>query len=103
MCCIFAALMFFGPRFAYLIYWIVAPLRVNLALANLNFPFLVSTLGLIFAPWTLLMYVAIFPLNGFDWVWVGFGIMADVTSYLGSYHNRQRVPGYPANDPFKTL
>jgi hypothetical protein len=47
--------------------------------------------------------VSIFPLNGFDWVWVGFGIMADVTSYLGSYHNRQRVPGYPANDPFKTL
>ena len=103
MCCFFAALMFLGPRFAFLIYWIIAPVRVNFTLASLNFPFLVSMLGLIFLPWTLLMWVVIFPLNGWDWIWLGFGVMADVASYIGSNHNRTNVPGYPANDPFKTL
>jgi hypothetical protein len=103
MCCFFTALLFLGPRFAYLVYWLIAPIRVNTALASLNFPFIVSLLGLIFVPWTLLMWVMIFPMNGWDWLWLGFGVMADVASYIGSYHNRQRVPGYPTNDPFKTL
>jgi apolipoprotein N-acyltransferase len=95
--------MFFGPRFGYLIYWIVAPVRVNLTLASLNFPFLVSTLGLIFAPWTLLMWVSMFPMDGFDWIWIGFGVMADMTAYVTSFHNRKRAPGYPANDPFANM
>jgi hypothetical protein len=103
MCCFFTALLFLGPRFAYLVYWLIAPIRVNTALSTLNFPFIVSLLGLIFVPWTLLMWVMIFPMNGWDWLWLGFGVMADVASYIGSYHNRQSVPGYPANDPFKTL
>jgi hypothetical protein len=103
MCCFFASLMFLGPRFAFLVYWLIAPVRVNASLATFNFPWLVSLMGLIFAPWTILMYVIIFPMNGFDWIWLGFGIMADVASYIGGYHNRQRVPGYPENDPLKTL
>jgi hypothetical protein len=103
MCCFFASLMFLGPRFAFLVYWLVAPVRVNLSLAAFNFPWLVSLMALIFAPWTMLMYVMVFPMNGFDWIWLGFGIMADVTGYLGGYHNRQRVPGYPEVDPLKNL
>jgi hypothetical protein len=63
----------------------------------------VGTLGLIFLPWTILMWVVIFPMNGWDWIWLGFGVMADVSSYMGSLHNRQRVPGYPANDPLRNL
>jgi len=47
---------------------------------------------LLFAPWTTLMYVIIFPMNGFDWLWIGFGIMADMAAYLGGYHNRSSVP-----------
>jgi len=103
MCCFFASLLFLGPRFAYLVFWVIAPVRVNLALSSLNMPFLVSLLGLIFAPWTLLMWVSIYPMNGWDWMWIGFGVMADVASYIGSYHHRQRVPGYPANDPLANL
>jgi hypothetical protein len=45
------------------------------------------------------MYVIIFPLNGFDWVWLGFGIMADVASYIGGYQNRKHVPIYPESAP----
>jgi hypothetical protein len=100
MCCFFASLMLLGPRFAFLVWWLIAPLRVNSALANFNFPWLASLLGLIFAPWTMLMYVLIFPLNGYDFLWLGFGIMADVASYIGAFQHRNRVPGYPDQDPF---
>jgi hypothetical protein len=94
MCCFFAALLFFGPRLAFLVYWLVAPIRVNLAVQNFNLPWLVSLLGLIFLPWTILMYVIVFPLNGFDWIWIGLAVGADIVSYTGGYHNRQQVPGY---------
>ena len=54
MCCFFAALVFLGPRFGFLVYWLIAPVRVNAALQAFNFPFLASLLGLVFAPWTML-------------------------------------------------
>jgi hypothetical protein len=98
MCCFFAALVFLGPRFGFLIYWLVAPIRVNTALAAFNFPFIVTMAGLLFVPWTMLWYAALFPLNGYDWLWLGFGIMADVAGWIGSYAHRQRVPGYPVNN-----
>ena len=94
MCCFFTALVFFGPRLAFLVYWLIAPVRVNLSLAAFNFSWLVSLLGLIFAPWTILMYVLIFPLNGFDWIWLGLGLAADIFGYVGGYHNRKQVPYY---------
>jgi hypothetical protein len=94
MCCFFAALVFFGPRLGFLVWWLIAPIRVNAALANFNFPWMVGILGLVFLPWTLLMYTIVFPVNGFDWIWIGLGIMADVASYISGYHNRQQVPGY---------
>jgi hypothetical protein len=94
MCCFFAALLFFGPRLGFLVYWLLAPVRVNAALANFNFPWLVGLMGLIFLPWTMLMYTIIFPLNGFDWIWIGLAVGADIVSYTGGYHNRKQVPGY---------
>ncbi len=68
---------------------------------NFNLPWLVGILGLVFIPWTSLMYVMIFPLNGYDWIWLGFGVMADIFSYVGGYHKRQQIPGYPSNDPLQ--
>jgi len=99
MCCFFTALVFFGPRLGYLVYWLIAPLRVETAFKAFNLSWLVGLAGLIFAPWTALMYVLIFPLNGWDWLWLGFGIMADVASYVGGYHNRKAVPYYPETAP----
>ena len=103
MCCFFTALVFFGPRLGFLIYWLLAPLRVSAAFATFNLPWLVGILGLVFIPWTTLWYVMIFPLNGYDWIWLGFGVMADVASYVSAYHKRQQVPGYPENDPLANI
>lgn len=94
MCCFITALFLFGPRLAFLVFWLIAPVRVNASLNAFNLPWLVGILGLIFVPWTMLMYVMIFPLNGFDWIWLGFGVAADIFSYVGSYHNRKQVPYY---------
>ena len=94
MCCFFTALVFFGPRLGFLVYWLLAPVRVSTAFATFTFSWLVSLLGLIFVPWTTLMYVIIFPLNGFDWIFVGLAVAADIAGYIGGYHNRQQVPGY---------
>jgi hypothetical protein len=99
MCCFFTALVFFGPRLGFLVYWLLAPTRVNLAFGTFNLPWLVGIASLIFIPWTALMYVIIFPLNGWDWLWLGLGIMADVASYVGGYHNRKQVPLYPDTAP----
>jgi len=94
MCCFFAVLLFAGPRLGFLVWWLIAPIRVQAALANFNLPWLVGILGLIFAPWTILMYTIIFPLNGFDWVWIGLAIGADIVSYTTQYHHRHRVSVY---------
>jgi hypothetical protein len=103
MCCFFTALLFFGPRLGFLVYWLLAPVRVAASFATFNFPWLVGLCGLIFVPWTTLMYVLVFPLTGFDWIWLGLALAADILSYVGSYHNRQRVPMYPANDPLQSM
>ena len=94
MCCFFTTLLFFVPRLAFLIYWLIVPVKVTAAFATFNFPFLVSLLGLIFLPWTTLMYVIVFPLNSWDWIWLGLAVAADIAGYVGSYHNRSQVPGY---------
>ena len=101
MCCFFTTLLFFGPRLAFLIYWLipVGRLKVNAAFQTFNLPWLVGILGLVFAPWTTLMFVIVFPLNAWDWLWMGLAIGADIASYVGGYHKRSSVPYYPENDP----
>ena len=99
MCCFFTVLLFFGPRLAFLIYWIFLPLKVSAAFEVFNFSWLVGILGLIFAPWTILMYVIVFPMNGWDWLWMGLAIGMDIFSYTAGYKNRSSVPYYPEDDP----
>lgn len=92
MCCFFASLVFFGPRLAFLVYWLfpAGQLRINLVFNTFIWPLL----GLIFLPWTTLMYVLIFPIGGFDWLWLGIALLLDIASYGGGAYNRRRVPGY---------
>ena len=43
------------------------------------------------------MYVIVFPggITGFDWIWLGLGLLADISSYAGGgWGNRNRIPGY---------
>ncbi len=93
MCCLFAVLVLLGPRIGILIWWLADQVRWNAAFDT----FLLPLLGFLFVPWTTLIYVAVFPggIDGFDWVWLGIGLMADIMSYAGGgYTNRDRFTGY---------
>lgn len=40
------------------------------------------------------MYISIYPggIQGFDWIFLGIGIFADMATYFGGYFERERVP-----------
>jgi hypothetical protein len=93
MCCLLSALVVFGPRAGCFVWWLIDPVRWNLAFGSVIWPIL----GFLVLPWTTLMYVAVAPggVDGFDWIWIAIGVVLDVATYGGSgYGNRKRVPGY---------
>ena len=99
MCCFFLTLVFLGPRIGFFFWWLLAPVRVNASFAGFNFPWLVGIAGLVFIPWTTLMYTMVFPTNGWDWLWIGLALGADVLTYVGGTYKRKNVPYYPATAP----
>jgi hypothetical protein len=93
MCCFFTTILFFGPRLAFLVYWLLPIGRVKIFSAFNTWIW--PLLGLIFLPWTTLMYVLVFPIFGLDWLWLGLALAADIAGYVGGARNRKQVPGYP--------
>lgn len=98
MCCAFLTLVLLGPRFFGAIWWLVQPLRWQEAFNNLfagNAWWLWAILGIIFVPWTTIMFVIVAPagVNGLDWLWIGLGLLADIASYSGGL-GRKRIPQY---------
>lgn len=98
MCCAFLMLVLLGPRIFGAFWWIFQPARWQLAFNN----FLGGTLwwiwpmlGIVFVPWTTIMFVIVAPggITGFDWVWIALSAMVDIASYAGGA-GRKRVPGY---------
>jgi hypothetical protein len=90
MCCLFTTLVLLGPRIAGLLWWLISPVRWNLAFGSIIWPIL----GLIFVPWTTIMYVLVAPggVVGFDWLWLGLSVVADLGMYAGGgYGNRDRL------------
>jgi hypothetical protein len=93
MCCAIAVLFALGPRAAILVWWVFDQLRWAAAFDTFIWPFL----GFLLAPWTTLMYVAVFPagITGFDYLFLGLGVVFDVFSWFGGgYTNRDRMRSY---------
>ena len=93
MCCTLTALIFIGPRFAILVWWLISPAYVGAAFDN----WLLTLLAWAFIPWTVLAYLLIYPggVIGFDWVIIILGVLADIASYAGGFwYNKEQVPGY---------
>ena len=59
MCCLFTTLVFLGPRFGILIWWLLDPLRFD---ATFGPNWVIILLFFLFLPWTLLMYLVVAPL-----------------------------------------
>jgi hypothetical protein len=94
MCCLFTSLVLLGPRIVGVFWWIAQPNRwVPVTFSSWIWP----TLGLLFVPWTTLMYVLVAPggLGGLDWLWLVLAVFADVGSFAGGgYGNRDRISPY---------
>lgn len=91
MCCLIAALFMLGPRAALFIWWLIEPVRWAAAFDTVLWPLA----GFIALPWTTLMYLATFQggIDGFDYVWLGFGLMFDLFTWFGGgYTNKDRIP-----------
>lgn len=89
MCCILAVIITLGPRLGLLLWWLLSPLRFDFLFDSIWWPIL----GIIFAPWTTLAYVAIGVngVHGLDWILIVIGILADISSYGGSaWGNRDK-------------
>ena len=94
MCCFLTVLIFLGPRVAGLIWWIAQPSRwVGLAFNSWIWP----VLGLIFLPWTTIMYVAIAPggVSGiFEWGFLILALVIDIGAYTGGGFGNKEKLGY---------
>lgn len=90
MCCFITALLLAGPRLAILVWWIYTPAYITTLFQNWIWPLL----GWVFLPWSTLMYMAVAGggIVGFDWIILGLGVFADMSTYFGGYRERERVP-----------
>ena len=90
MGCLFALIAMLSPRLALLLLWLFTN-YVDRAFAGFILPFL----GLIFAPWTTLMYVLVDvapgPIHVAGWILVGLGVLLDLSSYAQSAARRRGV------------
>jgi hypothetical protein len=84
MCCAFLLAFGIGPRIALIFIWIFGD-RIGNAFSTWVWP----ALGLLFLPWTTLMYVLVWgPLNGvsgWGWVLVAIGVFFDAVTYSGRF------------------
>lgn len=95
MGCLFALMAGLFPRFALFIVWVARPARVDAAFDTWIWPLL----GLIFLPFTTLIYVLLWQTGGlsaWDWFWVALAAVFDLTHWGAGVSQRQHVPGYPS-------
>ena len=90
--CLFAILAVFTPRLALFLIWVFTPWVSRAFHGGFIWPFL----GLLFLPFTTLIYVFAYQpgvgVTGWGWFFVVVGFLLDLSSYGGSgYSNRDRL------------
>ena len=98
MCCLFTVLVFLGPRFGGILWWLIQPVRwVGETNASAFSSAIWPIIGIIILPWTTLMYVAVAPngVNGiWEWLFLILAVVIDIGSYTGGgIGNRKSIPG----------
>jgi hypothetical protein len=100
MGCLLAVLAAFAPRIVFLMIWIARPEYVDSVFDTFLFPLL----GLIFLPFTTLIWLILdsppFGVSGFDWFWVGLAVLLDLSHYASTYGQRSQFSrGMGTNPP----
>jgi hypothetical protein len=88
MGCLLALLGAFAPRALFLIIWIARPAYVDAVFDT----FILPALGLVFLPFTTLLWVLLDAppggVVGFDWFWIGLAVLLDLSHYVSTYAQR---------------
>ena len=91
--CLLAIAAGLAPRLVLIIMWVVGP-RIN----NTFDTFILPLLGIIFVPYTTIMYVLVWsPVTGvvgWDWLWIALGVWMDIMKWSRILENRKNIPGY---------
>jgi hypothetical protein len=94
MGCLLAMFGAFFPRIAVFLIWLARPGLFEAAISSA----LIAILGIIFLPFTTLMYVVLWTpagMSGFDWLWLFLAFLIDIGGLAGSaYGNRDRAGGF---------
>ena len=95
MPCLFALMAGFAPRLAALFLWLARPTMWSAAFGG---SWLWPLLGVIFLPFTTIMYVILWSpgigLTSSDWLWLILAVICDVMHYSSTaYSNREQIPG----------
>ncbi len=92
--CFLAMAAAFAPRLVLLFMWIFG-WRISAAFDSFLWPLL----GIIFLPYTTIMYILVWTpaggIGGWDWLWIGLGVALDIMKWGQIANNRRQVPGYP--------
>lgn len=96
MPCLFAFVGAMFPRLGTILLWLARPAMVNAAFQG---AWLWPILGIIFVPFTTLMYIIMYTpgigLVGWDWFWLVLAVFIDISHWSSTvYQNRERMPGY---------
>jgi hypothetical protein len=91
--CLFAFGIAAAPRLFLILAWIFSP-RWPIVWGG---DFIVPLLGIIFLPYTTIMYMLVWTvtgIQGWDWLWIILGLFLDLVQYQQAAANRKEVPGY---------
>lgn len=93
MGCLFAIFAGMFPRIGVFLLWLARPVLFSAAFGG---SWLLPVLGIIFLPFTTLIYAFVWSpgvgLSGFDLIWVILALLLDLGSYGSSgYANRDRI------------
>jgi hypothetical protein len=95
--CLFAIFAAAFPRLALLFVWLLS--NPNLVTRAFHNTLIWPLLGIIFLPFTTLIYVLVYNpvvgVTGWGWLWIILGFLIDIGAFSGSaYTNRNRMPRY---------
>jgi hypothetical protein len=91
--CLLAFGIAVAPRFFLILAWIFST-RWQIVWGG---DWLVPLLGIVFAPFTTVMYMLAWSpggIAGWDWLWILLGVVLDLGHYGQMAANRKNVPGY---------
>jgi len=93
-CCLFALVLSGAPRLANIIWWLFRPVYWQAAFRDWPAAWwLWPTVGIVFLPWTTLMYAIVYPdgLSFWNWLFLALALVADIASYgSGAKAEQQR-------------